>query len=167
MIIVSDSGPLAYLVAIGVADSLPELYGDVYVPPAVLAELQHPRCPVVVWASHLPDWVHVVAPQTTPIESQLDLGEREAIALALEFGAERILMDEKRGRKAAQEVGLKVAGTLAVVLDGALHGLFDGEAAIDRLAGTNFYASPKLLETVRELLRKTPPKSLTGREFRR
>jgi len=79
--------------------------------------------------------------------------------LALELGAERVLMDEKQGRFAAQAAGLKVAGTLAVIVDGALSGLFDGEAAIERLAGTNFYASPELLETVRELLRTAPPKS--------
>jgi predicted nucleic acid-binding protein len=66
-------------------------------------------------------------------------------------------MDEKQGRKAAQTAGLKVAGTLAVIVDGALSGLFDGDEAITRLAGTNFYATPELLEQVRDLLSKKPP----------
>jgi predicted nucleic acid-binding protein len=110
------------------------------------------------WASELPGWVHVAAPQSTALELPLDEGEREAIALALELGADRVLMDEMQGRKAAQAVGLKVAGTLAVILDGALLGLFDGEAAIERLAGTNFYAGAELLDSVRELLKKSPPK---------
>jgi predicted nucleic acid-binding protein len=159
VIIVSDSGPLAYLVLIGVADSLPSLYGDVYIPPAVLTELRHPNCPVVLWAKQLPAWLHVAEPISTTNETSLDVGEREAIALAIELGAERVLMDEKQGRRAAQAAGLQVAGTLAVIVDGALSGLFDGVVAIDRLAGTNFYASSELIENVRELLRTPRPNS--------
>lgn len=45
MIIVSDTGPLAYLVEIGVADFLPKLYGQVYIPPVVFAELTHAKSP--------------------------------------------------------------------------------------------------------------------------
>jgi predicted nucleic acid-binding protein len=157
VIIVSDSGPLAYLVAIGVADHLPRLYGDVYIPPIVLAELRHPACPVIAWADVPPDWLHVAAPRATPAENALDAGERDAIALALELRADRLLMDEKQGRKAAESLGLKVAGTLAVIIDGAMHGLFDGEAALTRLAATNFYASPDLLQQVRKVLEKHPP----------
>jgi predicted nucleic acid-binding protein len=85
----------------------------------------------------------------------LDRGEAEAIALALELGAERILMDEKRGRRAAQAHGLKIAGTLAVIVDGAQQGFFDGHSAINKLAGTNFYASQELLQAVRRLLPRT------------
>jgi predicted nucleic acid-binding protein len=141
-------------VSIGVADHLPDLYGDVYVPPAVIAELKHPNCPVSSWACRLPNWVSVATPRSISSESSLDLGEREAIALAIELGAERVLMDELQGRRAALAAGLKVAGTLAVILDGAQVGLFDGETAITKLAATNFYATPELLEQVRDLLRK-------------
>jgi uncharacterized protein len=154
VIIVSDSGPLAYLVSIGIADHLPDLYGDVFVPPAVVAELRHPKCPVSSWALQLPNWAHVASPRSIAGESPLDLGEREAIALALELRAERLLIDEMQGRQAALAAGLKVAGTLAVILDGAQERMFDGEVAISKLADTNFYATPELLERVRKLLRK-------------
>jgi len=52
--------------------------------------------------------LEIKAPQSTPADLSLDAGEREAIALALELGAERLLMDERQGREAAQALGLKV-----------------------------------------------------------
>lgn len=158
MIIVSDTGPLAYLVEIGVADSLPVLYGRVFIPPTVFTELSHEQSPAAVWITRPPSWLQVATPQSIPTDFELDAGEREAIALALELGAERVLVDEKQGRKAAQAHGLKVAGTLAVILDGATRFLFDGGTALDKLADTNFYASPKLLLSVRQKLPSSPPR---------
>jgi predicted nucleic acid-binding protein len=155
MIVVSDSGPLAYLVEIGIADSLPRLYGQVYVPPLVMQELRHTRSPVASWASQPPPWLIAAKPREMSGELLLDDGEREAIALALEIGADTLLMDEKKGRAAAQALGISVAGTLAVILDGDSRGVFDGLAALDRLVLTNFYASSDLVQSVREtLLRK-------------
>ena len=156
MIIVSDTGPLAYLVEIGVADSLPILYGQVFIPPTVFTELSHEQSPAAAWITHPPSWLQVATPQSIPTDLALDAGEREAIALALELGAERVLMDEKQGREAAQSHGLKVAGTLAVILDGAARYLFDGGTALDKLADTSFYASPELLLSVRQKLSLNP-----------
>ena len=149
MIIVSDSGPLAYLVQIGVADHLPTLYGEVYVPPAVVGELRHDRSPVADWAKELPPWLTMAAPQASPLDLPLDFAEREAITLALELNADFLLIDERKGRLAAKSTGLKVAGTLAVLIDGASRGLFDGLEALERLRQTNFYASAELMEAVR------------------
>lgn len=152
MIIVSDSGPLAYLVQIGIADSLPALYDQVYIPPIVLSELQHELSPVATWAKSLPDWLITAKPTSIPSDLALDEGEREAIALALELGADFLLIDERKGRSAAKAHGIKVAGTLAVILDGALRQLFDGVQALDRLEATNFYASAELLQAIRNKL---------------
>jgi predicted nucleic acid-binding protein len=107
MIIVSDSGPLAYLVQIGVAESLPTLYGQVYIPPTVMAELCHERSPIAVWANAPPDWLTVKGPTAIPDDLHLDQGEREAIALAEELEADFVLMDEKKARIAARLVGSK------------------------------------------------------------
>lgn len=154
MIIVSDSGPLAYLVEIGVADFLPTLYGQVYAPPTVLMELCHERSPIAAWAIDPPDWLLIAVPKSIPDDLMLDLGEREAIALAVELGADFVLMDEKKGRAAAIAHNLKVAGTLAVILDGSSQGAFDGLTALNRLQETNFYASSQLLAAVRARLER-------------
>jgi predicted nucleic acid-binding protein len=52
VIVVSNTSPLNYLVLVGSAEVLPQLFRDVYAPPEVIAELLDPRTPEVVrrWA---------------------------------------------------------------------------------------------------------------------
>ena len=154
MIVISDTGPLAYLVSIGVGEFLPHLYGEVFIPPTVFQELGHPHSPVCDWIASHPAWLKVVAPNKLLSDAALDQGEREAISLAVEMKADMLLVDEKRGRAAARNYGLKIAGTLGVIVDGHANGLFDGSAPLDRLATTNFYASAELLSEVRYALAK-------------
>jgi predicted nucleic acid-binding protein len=52
----------------------------------------------------------------------LDAGETEAIALAWQLKADVLLMDEKRGREAARQVGLVVAGVLGELVHAKLVG---------------------------------------------
>ena len=45
MAIVCDTSPLSYLVLIDEIDILADLYGEVFIPPAVAEELRHPDGP--------------------------------------------------------------------------------------------------------------------------
>ena len=62
MIVVADSSPLHYLILIGEADLLRQLYSEVTIPAAVAEELSRRASPpeVSAWMSQLPTWVHVV-----------------------------------------------------------------------------------------------------------
>jgi hypothetical protein len=53
----------------------------------------------------------------------LDRGEAETIALALELGADLVLLDERDGRYTAQRFGLRVVGVLGVLLEAKSKGL--------------------------------------------
>lgn len=53
----------------------------------------------------------------TVLLRDLDLGEAESIALALEESADLILLDEKEGRRAARRLGLNVIGVLGVLVE--------------------------------------------------
>lgn len=53
----------------------------------------------------------------------LDAGEAEAIALAMECQADLILLDERMGRHAAQRMALKVTGTLGILIAAKDRGL--------------------------------------------
>ena len=54
--------------------------------------------------------------------SELDAGEAAAIALAVEEGADLILVDERKGRKIAARLGLSVRGTLGVLVEAKRRG---------------------------------------------
>ena len=50
------------------------------------------------------------------LQRDLDKGEAEAIALALEVNAEWILLDEREGRRVAKSLGLRVTGVVGILL---------------------------------------------------
>jgi uncharacterized protein len=51
------------------------------------------------------------------LRAELDPGEAEAIALALEKQADLILVDERLGRQVAMALGLRVTGLLGVLAE--------------------------------------------------
>ena len=113
MIVVSDTSPLTALLTVGEARLLPELFAEVVIPEAVQKELlrNHPN---------LPDWLRVASVQNTAQAAKysqlVDAGEAEAIELARELHADRLLIDERKGRKLAVQEGVAVIGLLGVVL---------------------------------------------------
>ncbi len=101
MIVVADPGPLIHLAAIGQLELIHRLAPDVWVPRAVFDE-------VVLVGAGLPGseavrtatWIRVVSPTRGEVVAALlagglHLGEAQAIALAVEMGADRLLMDER------------------------------------------------------------------------
>lgn len=116
VVVVSDASPINYLLLIGHQSVLPDLFGTVVIPRAVVTELGDRRSPDLVreWATNPPAWVEVRTPASNAGTSEAGLGrgEAEAIALARELGAQALLIDERRGRAVAQREGLLVFGTI-------------------------------------------------------
>jgi predicted nucleic acid-binding protein len=99
MIVVADSGPLHYLILLDQTELLHRFYGQVVIPGAVLKELTSGRMPQPVreWLSEPPSWLRVQKVSSSQLElvtDDLDLGEREAIALAHLLQADLLLIDE-------------------------------------------------------------------------
>ena len=118
--IVSNTSPLRYLIAVGQADLIQKVFEEVLIPPAVLTELTHPsgRDDVRRWIERRPTWLRVLELQSPPpreLVATLDSGECETIQLALEIHLEFILMDERLGRRAATALGLTVIGALGLL----------------------------------------------------
>ena len=149
MIVVSDTSPLNYLVLVGAIDVLPKLFREVYVPPAVIDELRHPRTPepVARWLQSPPAWLRISAPSAeSPLVAGLDPGEAQAISLAIELRAAAVLIDEQAGRRIAKAQGLTTLGTITVLELAAEQELLDLNVAFESLQRTTFHVTQELLE---------------------
>jgi predicted nucleic acid-binding protein len=149
MIVIADTTPLNYLVLINGVEVLPQLYGRVLIPLAVWEEFQRPETPEAVraWVGQPPAWLEVrpVERNPDPAVQNLGAGEREAIALAEELHADRLIMDDRAARRVARQRNLIVIGTLGVLAEAAERELLDFPNAIARLQQTTFYISPEVL----------------------
>jgi predicted nucleic acid-binding protein len=75
-------------------------------------------------------------------------GEREAILLCQELGADALLTDDTEAYDAARTKGIAVIRTLALVERAALQGLLDLPTAIVRLQETTFYAPAHVIHSM-------------------
>lgn len=142
-LVIADTSPINYLLLIGHIDILPALSDRVVLPAVVCNELRHPKAPSVVadWIANPPDWVEIrQVPSQNPTHSSIDLdpGEEDAIALAIELQADLLLMDDEEGVFVARSKGLEVIGTLGLLSRAARRGLVDRADALQRLKRTNF-----------------------------
>jgi predicted nucleic acid-binding protein len=98
-----------------------------------------------------PAWLEVLTPRTTIDAAllKLDAGEREAIVLAEDAGADLIIVDELQGRRVAEGREFTVIGTLGVLRDAASLGLINLDSTLNRLSETSFHLSPAILDRLR------------------
>ena len=157
MLIVADTSPINYLVLVGIEHGLFELYGGIVVPEQVMNELRDPASPhrVAEWIAKLPTWVRIEQADVRMVPDHLGIGERAAIELATRLNADRLLLDDREARALAERMGLRVAGTLAVIVDAARAGLIDPLRVLADLQRTSFRASATLLLDVLALCQRT------------
>jgi predicted nucleic acid-binding protein len=146
---ISNTSPLVYLHRVGALDWLGHLFGEVWVPSAVIKELQAGRAgghdvPLV----GPQPWVRIVEPRATPSEwLSLDLGPGElaALALALENPSRIVLLDDQLARRTGQAAGLNVWGTLRVLLEAKAQGLTERiEPLVGRLGSSGMWISQEI-----------------------
>ena len=141
---VTDASPLIALDRVGRLGLVPAVLGAVAAPPAVIREF-----------GHRPDWLEERAPVNLPLvralRGQLDEGEAEALALAVDLGARAVLLDEKKGRRVATDLGVPVLGTAGLLLRAKRAGELPAvRPVLDALADDGFRLAPSLYEGVVE-----------------
>ncbi|OUL34123.1 nuclease [Nostoc sp. T09] len=120
MTVVCNATPLINFAAINRLDILEAVFKQLLIPQSVYNETTvegFPGTEFVLQAINS-SWLQVqsVSIIVNNIPSELDDGEREAIALALETGEQRILLDEREARQVAENLGLQAIGTLGILL---------------------------------------------------
>jgi len=121
-IVISDTTAITYLSKIQAMGLLKTLFKEIYIPEAVFTELTR-------HGDHIPGSIEVktypwiktekvksISKIVSKFQKELDPGEAEAIALAIEKNTDLLIIDELDGRREAECQGLKITGMLGVIL---------------------------------------------------
>jgi len=137
--VIVDSTCLIVLERINRLDLLRDVYSRVVVPSDVVTEFGQTL-----------DWFEVLYPKDrqmlTSLNERLGAGESAAIALALEMESAIVILDDLDARRYAKKLGLKVIGTVGLIVKAKNAGLISkAQTVLDELQRAGFYLS----ETVR------------------
>lgn len=123
MTVVCNTSPISNLAAIGQLTLLQQLYGSIVIPLGVADEIAKVAA-IYTQAALVPKqpWITIQSVKDAAVVQRLqgeklDLGESEAIALALELDAELLIIDEQLGRRIAVNEGLNITGLIGVLLE--------------------------------------------------
>jgi predicted nucleic acid-binding protein len=145
LIVVSDSSSLIALWQIRLIDRIAPLYATLLIPPAVAFEIR-PSVGSLTWAE-------IQAPadaiDARILRAGLGAGETEAIALAMEYKPDRVILDDLKARRLAMSLGLPVGGTLGLLLDAKQAVLINEiKPSIEDLLQVGFHLSLQVVDRI-------------------
>jgi hypothetical protein len=123
MNVVSNTGPIIALAKLDRLDILVSLFSTVLIPPMVNRELMGRIGEE--WSAiekGLQTFITITEVSEVPRDTEMalmsvDEGERQAISLAISIGSDvLLLLDDKAGRTAAKQLGVRVTGTVGLLL---------------------------------------------------
>ncbi|MEO6189223.1 MAG: DUF3368 domain-containing protein [Saprospiraceae bacterium] len=132
-VIISDTSCLILLDNIGELHLLNKLFGQIIITDEIEKEFN----------KELPKWFIIQNPLNKNyqkiLEASLDKEEASAIALAIENKDSLIIIDDLKGRKYAEELGLKNNGILGILVDAKLNGFIHAvKPFLIKLKSANF-----------------------------
>jgi hypothetical protein len=153
--VVSNTTPLISLLKLSRLEILRELYGNITIPNAVFEEIEKGRNKLYYQDLSELDWIDIQQiqdKQALKYFLDLDAGEAEAIVLATENNVDLVIIDEQLGRFHANHVGLKVTGTIGVLLKAKSKGIIrEVKPLLYELIKKGVLISDKLLNKIIEL----------------
>jgi len=152
--IISDTSSISNLFQIGKVDLLKKLYGNITITPAVKRELY-----ALEEQKKLDElkWIKVLAPKNqkkvAELLEELDLGESESIALAIEKNAKYLIIDEYKGRLIAEQYGVKIVGVLGILIQAKQKGVITSvKEEVEKLRSIGFRLNQRLVDNVLQRL---------------
>jgi predicted nucleic acid-binding protein len=153
--VVLNNTPLVAFWVLGRFDLLRDLFGEVLIPAAVEAEFLAVEETVRREALERAPWIRATSvshPRRALAYAELDQGEAEVLALAEDLDARLVVIDERKGRRYAERMGLPRTGTLGVLLLAKEAGLIDSLAVwIPKLQEAGLFLSPALVRRALEI----------------
>jgi len=154
VIVVSDAGPLIYLGGVGRLALLRDLFGRVVVPRQVWDEVvgasaERPGSAETAAAPWIDVRTASPSPLTERLSETLGTGEAAAIGLCLELRADLLLCDDLEARRVAAAQGIRIVGTLGILVRGKRAGLLDAVRPImEAMVGMGLRVSADLVEEI-------------------
>lgn len=162
MIVVSDSTPLITLMKVESLNLIHELFGEIVIPEAVYRELtENPAYYDEAEQIRSCKFIRVIHVQNRKTVSLLqrvaglDLGESEAIAYADENKADLLLVDEAAGRRTAKFLGLRIMGSIGILISAFKEGYLSPDEAdniFQRIRKANRHISEKLMKDALDII---------------
>jgi len=150
--VVVNASPLIFLYKINRLDVLHEIFDMVYIPKAVINEIESGGATQAKeLLSSISCKVLEVANRTAVLGllGRLHIGEAEVIVGATEKGITVVALDDMYARNKAKQFELEVTGTLGILLKAKELGIIDDiRNDIEGLASVGMYLSDKLIERV-------------------
>ena len=149
--VVSNTTPILSFIKLNRMDILEKIYKEIIIPEAVYQELEEGKNKYYIDILNN-NWIKILKVRNKnlikELEKNLDRGEAEAIALSIEISADLLLLDEKIGRKIAKEKGLKISGTIGVLLKAKKIGILKGvKLLINELIKKGNYYNESFIKT--------------------
>lgn len=138
-VVIADASCLISLFNIGKLDLLEDMFKSVCITHEIQQEFGMP----------LPAWMVVKAVSDHGRQAilELDPGEASAVALAMEKTNALLIIDERKGRKVARNLGIQTLGTLGVLLKANLDGVIHlVKPLLDQLKHVGFRISDDLYQ---------------------
>ncbi|WP_341327755.1 DUF3368 domain-containing protein [Methylotuvimicrobium sp. KM2] len=158
MILVADCSALIALSTCDRLALLDQIFGQVVVPEGVYNEATEPnKKQASQLTTYLKDKIRKVDMQNYVfLDGFADAGETEAMILYKQISADKLLIDDRRGRNIATLNQIETIGSLGVLLVAKQRGLIDQIASLLRqLDQSDIYLSKQLISTVLELANET------------
>lgn len=148
--VVVNSTPLIILCNIGKLSLLKELYQEIYIPEAVYKEITAKQDSACHTVSQSTDWIKVIKiPANEKLRiyrARLHAGEVEVMILAQQLPiADLVIIDDNAAKTTAKFLGIKVTGTLGVLLKAKNLGLIPSiKPLIEKMQTAGFYISDNI-----------------------
>jgi predicted nucleic acid-binding protein len=126
--IISNTTPIITLLTISKLELLRDIYSKIIIPEGVFQEIEEGKNKHFYKDLSRIDWIEIKSitdKKTLKYINDLDKGEAEVIVLANEIKADLVIIDEKAGREYAEHFGLKLTGTIGILLKAKQIGLID------------------------------------------
>jgi len=145
-IAIANSSCLIILQGIKRLHILKELYSQIYITETVKRE----------FGEEMPSWIKLQKPRERQVVQTLLLevgkGEAETIALGLEKRGYVLIIDDKKARRVASELGLRITGTLGILVKAKRLGVIKSlEEVLKEMEERNFRISKDLKEKALKL----------------